>query len=383
LTRDRKKRLSGLASADPYSSVFIGGSGFCKRLLAWYRRHRRALPWRETRDPYRIWVSEIMLQQTRVSAVIPYYQRFLERFPTVKALAAAPEQELLECWSGLGYYRRARQMQQAARRVAAEHGGVFPDTLEALQGLPGIGGYTAAAIASIAFGRPHAVVDGNVIRVLTRLFDDGRDVTRSATRSALAARAQQLLDCVGRGDYGHFNQAVMELGAMICTPRGPQCLICPVAEFCLSRRNGSQLDRPRKKAKEKAERLDVAVVVVRRGARLLMRQRPADSAVMPGFWELPQAEGARLDAGCFWDLGIESDGLLGEFRHTITFRSYRGRVFGGVLAGRSPQGYRWVPQARLIELPVTTITRKALAAAARAEPGGGDGRNAPARANGI
>jgi A/G-specific adenine glycosylase len=357
--------------------VSIGGPGFGKRLLAWYRRHRRALPWRETRDPYRIWVSEIMLQQTRVSAVIPYYQRFLERFPTVDALAAASEQELLECWSGLGYYRRARQMQQAARRVASEYGGVFPDTFEGLQELAGIGSYTAAAIASIAFGRPHAVVDGNVVRVLTRLFDDGRDVTRSATRSALALRAQQLLEWVGRGDYGHFNQAVMELGATLCSSRGPRCPICPVAEYCLARRNGTQLDRPRKKAKEKAARLDVAVVVVRRGARLLMRQRPADSAVMPGFWELPQVEGARLDAGCFWDLRIEADGLLGEFRHAITFRSYRGRVHGGVLAGRAPQGYRWVSQARLIELPVTTITRKALAVAARAANAGGEGRKAP------
>jgi adenine-specific DNA glycosylase len=197
------------------------------------------------------------------------------------------------------------------------------------------------------------------------LFDDGRDVTRSATRSALAARAQRMLECVGGGDYGQFNQAVMELGAMVCTPRGPQCLICPVSEYCLALRNGSQLDRPRKKAKEKGARLDLAVALVRRGARLLMRQRPADAAIMPGFWELPQAEGARLDERCFQDLGIESDGLLGEFRHAITFRSYQGRVFGGVLAGRAPQGYRWVPRARLIELPVTTITRKALAAAAR------------------
>jgi A/G-specific adenine glycosylase len=375
LTRDRKKlRGTVIAEQNPCSSVSIGGSGFCKRLVAWYRRHRRALPWRETRDPYRIWVSEIMLQQTRVSAVIPYYERFLDRFPTVAALAAAPEQELLECWSGLGYYRRARQMQQAARRVASERGGIFPDSYEALLGLPGIGSYTAAAIASIAFGRPHAVVDGNVIRVLTRLYDDGRDVTRSATRSALAARAQQMLECVGGGEYGLFNQAVMELGAMVCTPRGPRCLICPVSEHCVAFRHGSQLDRPRKKAKEKAVRLDVAVALVRRGARLLMRQRPADAAIMPGFWELPQAEGARLDERCFQEFGIECDGLLGEFRHAITFRSYRGRVFGGVLAGRAPQGYRWVPQARLIELPVTTITRKALAAARDENSGRDSGR---------
>jgi A/G-specific adenine glycosylase len=339
-------------------------------LLGWYRRRRRALPWRETRDPYRIWVSEIMLQQTRVASVIPYYERFLDRFPTVEALARAPEPELLECWSGLGYYRRVRQMQQAALRVVAEHGGVFPDTYEGLKALPGVGSYTAAAIASIAFDRPHAVVDGNVIRVLTRLLDDARDVTQAVTRAALSCCAQGLLECTGRRDYGHFNQAMMELGATVCTPRGPQCLICPVADYCLARRSGSQIERPVKKKKQAIERLELAVVLVRRGDRLLLRRRPADSAIMPGFWELPQAEGARLDADCFRALGIGCDGLLGEFRHAITFRSYRGRVHGGVLAGKAPGGYRWISRARLAGLPVTTITRKALAAAARTVDGG-------------
>jgi A/G-specific adenine glycosylase len=346
--------------------VSLRGSSFCKRLLAWYQRHRRSLPWRETSDPYRIWVSEIMLQQTRVSVVIPYYQRFLERFSTVEALAVAPEQELLECWSGLGYYRRARQMQHAARRIVAEHAGIIPDTYEGLEALPGIGSYTAAAIASIAFGRPHAVVDGNVIRLLTRLFDDGRDVTQSATRASLAARAQQLLESAGRGGYGHFNQAMMELGATLCTARGPQCLICPVSQHCLAYRNGTQLNRPHKKAKEKAEQLELAVVLVRRGENLLLHRRPADSPIMPGFWELPQAEAARIDGGCFRHLGIESNGLLGEFRHSITFRNYRGRVHHGVLTGKAPKGYRWIAATRLAELPLTTISRKALAAATRA-----------------
>jgi A/G-specific adenine glycosylase len=367
VTRDQNQRSSAPTKTKlrraPPSTL---GPGFCKRLLTWYRRHHRALPWRETRDPYRIWVSEIMLQQTRVTAVIPYYQRFLERFPTVEALAAAPEAELLECWSGLGYYRRARQMQQAARRIVAGHGGVFPDTYQELEALPGIGSYTAAAIASIAFGRPHAAVDGNVIRVLTRVYDDGRDVQQTATRTALAARAQILLESAGPRNASHFNQAMMELGATLCTPRGPQCLICPVADDCLARRTGSQLDRPRKKAKEKTEHLELAVALVRRGERLLLGQRPADAKIMPGFWELPQAEGARLDAGCFRTLGIESDGALGEFRHAITFHNYRGRVHRAVLAGKAPQGYRWIPQSRLSELPLTTITRKALAAAERA-----------------
>ena len=347
-------------------------TAIARRLLAWYRRHRRALPWRETRDPYAIWVSEIMLQQTRVTAVIPYYGRFLERFPTVQSLAAAPEQELLESWSGLGYYRRARQMQQAARRVVEDHGGIFPGTHDALLALPGIGSYTAAAVASIAFDKPHAAVDGNVIRVLTRLFDDGRDVTQSATRAALAARAQQLLESAGRNrsksisttneNYGQFNQAMMELGATVCT-RSPRCLLCPVADRCLARSHGTQLERPRKKPKEKPARLELIVALVARAEKLLLRQRPDDSAIMPGFWELPQAEAPRLDAGCFRDLGIECDGLLGEFRHAITFRNYHGRVHHGIVIAKAPLGYRWVSRRRLAGLPLTTITRKALAAA--------------------
>ena len=347
-----------------------------RRLLAWYRRHRRRLPWRETRDPYAIWVSEIMLQQTRVTAVIPYYERFLERFPSVESLADAPEAELLERWSGLGYYRRVRQMQEAARKIVAGHAGVVPNTYERLLDLPGIGGYTAAAVASIAFGLPHAVVDGNVIRVLTRLYDDGRDVTQTATRADLAARAQKLLEHSGRNrskaipqgstTYGQFNQAMMELGATICTPRSPRCLLCPVAEHCLARHRGTQLERPRKKAKEKAQRLELGVAVVIRGERLLLRQRPDDALIMPGFWELPQAEAPRLDTACFRALGIECDGLLGEFRHAITFRSYRGKVHHGVVRGRPPKGHQWVSQDRLAVLPLTTITRKALAAAGRA-----------------
>jgi A/G-specific adenine glycosylase len=334
-----------------------------RRLLAWYRRHQRPLPWRETRDPYAIWVSEIMLQQTRVTAVIPYYERFLKRFPNVEALAKAPEAELLEAWAGLGYYRRARQMQQAARQIVSGHAGTVPDTYESLLALPGIGSYTAAAVASIAFGLPHAVVDGNVIRVLTRLFDDGRDVTKSATRADLSGRAQQLLESAGRGASGQFNQAMMELGATLCLPRNPQCLLCPLAEHCLARRGGTQLERPRKKAKDKVEKLELAVALVARGERLLLRQRPNDAPIMPGFWELPQAEAPRLDPGCFEELGIECNGLAGEFRHAITFRTYRGRVRHGVLHGRAPRGHRWLSQGMLAGLPLTTITRKALAAA--------------------
>src|SRR5690349_5158936 len=193
-------------------------------LGAWYARGHRDLPWRSTGDPYRIWVSEIMLQQTRAQAVIPYYERFLTRFPSVPALAAAKEDEVLALWSGLGYYSRARNLLRAARQIAAA--GSFPSDYDAIRALPGIGDYTAAAVASIAFGRPHAVLDGNVLRVVARMENDAADIRSSRTRERFREIAQSWLD---PRDPGHFNQALMELGATVCLPRNPLCLVCPLA----------------------------------------------------------------------------------------------------------------------------------------------------------
>ncbi len=329
-------------------------------LLKWYRRHRRDLPWRKTRDPYRIWVSEIMLQQTRVAAVIPYYGRFLKRFPSVEALAAAKESDLLECWSGLGYYRRARQMQAAARQIVDEWNGAFPKTHNDLLRLPGIGAYTAAAIASISFNGRHAVVDGNVIRVIARLFDEGGDVGRGDTQARIRERAQSLIESVPSHQAGEFNQAVMELGATLCVPRKPQCLICPLTAFCRARKQGVELERPVKRKKERTERLEMAVAVVRRGSSLLLRQRPAGASLMPGFWELPETARAKLDAQCFRMLGIECIEKVGEFRHGITFREYRGAVYLGELRSQTVDGYQWVSAQKLKSLPLTTTTRKAL-----------------------
>src|SRR5579872_3965323 len=189
-----------------------------RRLVNWYLRNRRDLPWRRTSDPYRIWVSEVMLQQTRAQAVIPYYEKFLARFPDAASLAAADEAEVLALWSGLGYYSRARNLQRAARRISAA--GVFPRDYDSIRALDGVGDYTAAAVASIAFGLPHAVLDGNVMRVLARLDNDAADISAASTRARLRARAQELLD--GRRP-GIFNQALMELGATICVPKTPQC----------------------------------------------------------------------------------------------------------------------------------------------------------------
>ncbi len=263
------------------------------RLLEWYVRNRRDLPWRKSSDPYAIWVSEIMLQQTRVAVVVDRYQKFMERFPTLIALALAPEQEVLALWSGLGYYRRARMLHKAAQFVAAHQGGNLPQRAEQLRTLPGIGAYTAAAVASIAHGEPVAVVDGNVERVLCRLagWEAGSRKGGGATlRRKIEDLVGRLLDPARPGD---FNQAIMELGATVCTPRNPQCLVCPLAVDCktqgehktprrapmMSRAVGYALSVRTSSAPEKRGGSGVREV--------LLEQRPASQTVMPGMWELP------------------------------------------------------------------------------------------------
>ena len=315
-----------------------------------------------------------MLQQTRVAAVIPYYERFLRRFPTVDSLAQAPEQDLLETWSGLGYYRRVRQMKAAAQKVLSEHGGEFPRGYDGLRTLPGIGDYTAAAIASITRGEKRAVLDGNVIRVLTRLFDDDRDTARPSVKSDLQAQAQALIETVGPRSAGTFNQAMMELGATVCAPRKPQCPVCPLGEFCVSRKRGTQSERPVKLRRSAYKQIKLAVAVVTKGARLLVRQRPADATVMPGFWEFPEAQESKLGKESFQHAGIRLGEPLGLFRHAITFRDYKGVVYQAKLSGKLRKGYRWVSLEDLGSLPLTTISRKALAVAQR---GSGNGRLRP------
>lgn len=333
-----------------------------RRLVSWYRRNGRDLPWRRTQDPYLIWVSEIMLQQTRVEAVIPYYQRFLNRFSDVAALAGSPESDVLEHWAGLGYYRRARQLQAAARQIVAAHNGTFPSDYASIRALPGIGDYTSAAIASISFQLPYAVLDGNVMRVLARLHNDGRDISKGATKKAMQQTAQLWLEALPAVDHADFNQATMELGATVCTPRSPKCDACPLARDCGARLEGTQATLPYKSARQRTEKLEMAVAVVERRGRLLVRQRPASEKVMPGFWELPQTSAARLEADCFFLLGIELGDALGEFKHAITYRAFRGTVYQGRLDGERPEEYRWIARGKLVALPVTTVTKKALAA---------------------
>jgi A/G-specific adenine glycosylase len=311
-------------------------------LLGWFERHRRDLPWRRTRDPYAIWISEIMLQQTRVAAVIPYYQRFLDRFPNASALAGAPEQDLLAHWAGLGYYHRARNLQKAAR-VIDQRG--FPETYEAIRELPGIGEYTSAAVASIAFDLPHAAVDGNVLRVLSRVYADGTEIAAPAGRTYFRSLADELLD---RTQPGAFNQAMMELGATICLPKNPQCLLCPVSALCVARQTGRVHDFPVKLRRQKSVVEERVFFWIEREGSVLLWQRPPEARLMPGFYELP--EHIHLP-------GIEAGELLAEFRHGITFHDYRCRVYRAAPPADTG-ACRWIRVSELGQLPASTLLRK-------------------------
>ena len=261
-------------------------------LLTWYEAHRRDLPWRRTRDPYAIWVSEIMLQQTRVAAVVDRYMAFMKRFPTVVGTGVAPEQDVLALWSGLGYYRRARMLHKAAQFVMSECGGVLPATASGLRDLPGIGGYTSAAIASIAHGEAVAVVDGNVERVLCRVAGWEADSKgKTALRKKIERLAADLVDAKRPGD---FNQGMMELGATVCVPRNPQCLVCPLLAGCKTRGEHKTAKRAPMQSREAA----FALCLRSRGGvrEILLEQRPAAMTVMPGMWELPALRDADVAA---------------------------------------------------------------------------------------
>ncbi|HTS62470.1 MAG TPA: A/G-specific adenine glycosylase [Candidatus Acidoferrales bacterium] len=317
-----------------------------KLLIEWYVRGHRDLPWRRTADPYRIWISEIMLQQTRAQAVIPYYERFLERFPTVQALAAAREEEVLALWSGLGYYSRARNLRTAAMAVSAA--GEFPRDYNAIRALPGTGDYTAAAVASIALGLPHAVVDGNVLRVVARVENDASDIGSTRTRERFRGIAQSWLD---PREPGTFNQALMELGATVCLPRNPLCLVCPLSGVCAARESGRAAELPVKLRKQEPVRISGELLVIEKRGRILLRQREPEASRMAGFWDLPApADLPRVKPGA----------RLGEIRHTITHHRYTLAVRRADAAGRLPAGFRWFAPAELNSIPFSTTARKAL-----------------------
>ena len=325
---------------------------FRRQLLAWYDAHARDLPWRKSRDPYRVWLSEIMLQQTRVAAVIAHYREFLRRFPTVEKLARAREASVLAAWSGLGYYRRARMLHAAAKVVVKDFGGQFPETLQGLRALPGVGRYTAAAIASIAFGEAVAVVDGNVERVLQRV-SGRRFVGEEFWRAA-----EGLLD---RERPGDFNQAMMELGAMVCTPRAPGCLTCPVVELCATR---GEMAGAAKAARQKKREIHYALDV--RDGRVFLVRRARDASLMAGMWELPEMVGPSGDGEITAPKALrhlkakhgDSAEASINLKHSITVTDYEVRVWR-VPAPTDVEG-KWLPVARLARVALTGLARKIL-----------------------
>ena len=350
---------------------------FRKKLLAWFERFQRDLPWRQNKDPYRIWLSEIMLQQTRVAAVIPYYERFLAHFPTVNALADAPQEEVLRLWSGLGYYSRARNLQKAAQQIVAKHAGRFPVSTEDALALPGIGAYTSAAILSIAFNKNLAVLDGNVARVLARLGAIQGNLRSSSQWQTLQKTADTLLDPRTPGDW---NEAMMEHGAIICMPRTPQCLLCPVNEFCEARKLGLVNAIPEKRKKRPTEEITLAALVFvdLKGNTLLLppptalpkSKRNANvTSLLSRLWHFPTIE-VRRNAGRELQAYVETKLLGGnhltikleplkKVRHAVTYRSITLLPFRAKAAKlpRLPNA-KALPLDDLSSLPISNLTRK-------------------------
>ena len=318
-------------------------------LLPWYASHARDLPWRRDREPYHVWLSEIMLQQTRVEAVRGYYLRFLDAFPTLRDLAAADEARLLKLWEGLGYYSRARNLQKAARVLCDEYGGVFPDTREALEGLPGVGPYTAGAVASICFERPCAAVDGNVLRVLSRLTADGAPVDLPATRADIAARLEAVYPA---GACGAFTQALMELGAVVCTPKSPKCGLCPANGFCLAAARGETARYPVRLPKREKRTEKRTVLLLECEGRFAVERRSA-SGLLAGLWQLPNLTGERTaDEAMAEAAALETQPaqLCRELRRTHVFTHIRWEMVCYHIRCRcAPMRFVWASPAELRE----------------------------------
>ena len=338
-------------------------------LLDWYARQGRALPWRRAHpDPYAVWVSEVMLQQTRVETVLPYFRRWMARFPTVEALAQADEQEVLRLWEGLGYYRRARQLLAAAREVVRRYDGRLPADPAQLTRLPGIGPYTAAAIASIAYGRDALALDGNLRRVLARFFGVETPVDTPAGQRELRARAQNAWP---PGRAGDFNQALMDLGATVCTPRNPACADCPLRPWCVAHATGRVADLPRRRRRAAVPHYTVVAGIARRGETVLLAQRPTHK-MLGGLWEFPGGKvepGEDLTAALRreWreELGltIEPGPELGVFRHAyshfrITLHALMVRAWHGEPQPLQAAAVRWVPLADLATYPMGKVDRQ-------------------------
>jgi A/G-specific adenine glycosylase len=354
------------------------------RLAAWHDAQQRALPWRTEppgqRDPYRVWVSEIMAQQTRLETVVGYYERWMARFPTVAALAAAPQQDVLKAWEGLGYYARARNLHKAAQEVVVQHGGQLPDDRRALLALPGIGAYTVGAILSLAFNRPEPILDGNVKRVLSRVADIADPIDKPATLRALWQMATDMVQAAPAGQAGAVNEALMELGATVCTPQNPRCLLCPIQRHCLAATQGTQAERPVVTPRKPTPHFDVAAGVIWQGdigaSRFLIAQRPQDG-MLGGLWEFP---GGKLEpddpdlASCLrreileeLAMEIEVGARVATVEHAythfrITLHAFHARHIGGAPQALGVADWRWVTLDDLADYPFPATDQKVIGA---------------------
>ncbi len=334
-------------------------------LLAWYDQHARTLPWRGIHDPYRTWVSETMLQQTRVETVMGYYARFLERFPTVADLAAAPEDDVLKMWEGLGYYSRARNLHKGAKQVMAEYGGIIPADVEQLRKISGIGPYTAGAIASIAFDQPVPAVDGNVIRVVSRLRGIRENVGIPSVRRTLEGEAASLVPQLRPGD---FNQALMDLGSAICTPGTPGCEKCPLQGECDAYAAGDPEDLPVLPRKNPPKVIDYAVCLIFSGDRVLMRQRT--EAMLKGLWVFPMVEGKltlrQVPAAVkkLTKLAAKDVQSAGEAKHVFTHQIWQMQLYTMTVPedAQAPNGYQFIPVGEMHTLAIPTAVKAAVKA---------------------
>jgi A/G-specific adenine glycosylase len=359
-TRRMKSHLAGAALKN-----------FQSRLLAWFREHQRDLPWRSSRDPYRIWVAEIMLQQTRIAAVMPYYERFLDHFLDVESLAAAQQNEVLKLWSGLGYYSRARNLHQSAKQIVADHNSKFPCTLDAALELPGIGAYTAAAVLSIAYDIPLAVLDGNVARVLARIHAIPGDLRAPRTWRALTENSDHLL---ARRSPSDWNQALMELGEVICTPKSPRCLVCPVVQSCRAYAQGltNEIPAPRKKRAPVSVTIAAVILCDPQGRTLLIKDPGAhDDVLFSRMWQFPAIQVSRhakpeLEKYFAETFAIEKITLqeLPAARHGVTFRNITLLPFLAHVAKlpKIPRS-RFIALKNLAKVPISSATRKLASAA--------------------
>jgi A/G-specific adenine glycosylase len=339
---------------------------FPKRLLAWYRRNKRDLPWRKTRDPYRILVSEIMLQQTQVITVIPYYRRFIKTFPTVSSLARAPLQKVLKLWEGLGYYSRARNLLRAAQAIRNQWKGKVPSSIEALSSLPGIGRYTAGAVASIAFELKAPVLDGNVRRVLCRIFAIRKDPRQAVVQDRLWNLAAEILP---EQNVGDFNQALMELGATICLPQTPSCSGCPVSESCQAYQTGIQNRIPVRIVKQTLPHHTMLVALIQNGRGLLIGPRP-ERGLLAGLWSFPEMDwkdttSRQIEKAIEKRLGLKTNLLrpLEPVAHTFSHKriTYHPFLFNCVSAhNRLPDPWQWIPLDKIADYPLPNATRKIL-----------------------